>query len=313
MIKQSTATIVMVPPDHFRYNLQTAKTNPFQHSPKNIHKQTQEIRNSALNEFNEMVKKLRKNGVTVHILPSRSDVTTPDAVFPNNWFSHHIEDKLVIYPIQTDNRRQERQKDALLSIIAKAGLKKPTIIDISIDEEKELFLESTGSMIFDRVHNVTFAMASPRTIKETFEKWCSLMNYEGVFIQSTTQHAKAVYHTNINMSIGSDFAVVCFDVIKNKKEQKMVKEKLESLGKEVISISLDQVYQFCGNILELSTKSGKKIIAMSDTARKGFTKKQIAIMEKYCTIVSFSIPTIEKIGGGGVRCMIAEIFPETTL
>jgi hypothetical protein len=310
MSKQSTATILMVPPDHFGFNSQTAKTNPFQHAPENLHNDTEAIRKSALSEFTKMVKKLRQKGITVHLLPNRSDVKTPDAVFPNNWFSHHAEKKIVLYPIQTVNRRSERQKDALLSIITSAGIATPTVIDLSKDEEKDLFLESTGSMIFDREHRVAFAMASPRTIKKEFEKWCRLLNYKGVFIQSTTQHVKAVYHTNINMCVGSEFAVICFAVIGDKKEQEMVRKKLENLGKEIVEISLEQVYQFCGNILELSIKSGEKIIVMSKTAKKAFTKNQIACLKKHGKIVSFSIPTIEAVGGGGVRCMIGELFSQ---
>jgi len=308
MADQSTSTIIMVEPEHFGFNEQTAKTNPFQHIPNQLHKNTKEIRTLALSEFAEMVKKLRQTGITVYLLPSNTKVSTPDAVFPNNWFSHHADDKLIFYPIQTPLRRHERQKDALLAIISKTS-KTPKIIDLTQDEKKELFLESTGSMIFDRVHKVAFAMASPRTVKEEFEKWCKLMNYEGVFIQSTSKHVKEVYHTNINMCIGSEFAVVCLDVIGNKKEKEIPRKKLESLGKEIIEISLDQVFHFCGNILELSSKSGEKLIVMSTTAQKAFTPEQLNRLEKYGSIVSFAIPTIEAVGGGGVRCMIGEIFP----
>ena len=164
-------------------------------------------------------------------------------------------------------------------------------------------------MILDRVHNVAFAMASPRTIKEEFEKWCKLMKYDGIFIASTNAHVKTVYHTNINMCIGSEFAVVCFDVISDRDEKEIVRKKLEELGKKVITISLDQVYKFCGNILELQTENDETLIAMSDTAKKAFTSEQLKILKKCGKIVTFSIPTIESIGGGGVRCMIAEVFP----
>ncbi|HWY78807.1 MAG TPA: arginine deiminase-related protein [Candidatus Sulfotelmatobacter sp.] len=308
MLQQSTSHIIMVRPDHFGFNSQTAKTNPFQHIPTTVHKSAAEIRHAAIGEFTKMVEELKQHGIEVSLLPSRLDVTTPDAVFPNNWFSSHHDGKLIIYPILTQNRRSERQIEVLLTLLQQMGVANYEVIDLTKDEENGLFLESTGSMIFDRVHKVAFAMASPRTIKKEFEKWCSLMGYEGVFIQSTEKHTKAVYHTNINMSIGSEFAIVCFEVIEDKAEREKVLNKLEGLGKEVISISFEQVYQFCGNILELSTKSGEKIIIMSETARKAFTQEQRHHLEKYGTIVSFSIPTIEEIGGGGVRCMVAEIF-----
>lgn len=309
MFEQSTSTVIMVPPDHFGFNPQTAKTNPFQHIPEQLDKNSEEIRTAAHSEFTKMVKKLGQVGITVYLLPNRSDVTTPDAIFPNNWFSHHADGNLVLYPIQTPIRRFERQTDALLAIIKKLG-QTPKIIDLSKDEEKNFYLESTGSMIFDRVHKVAFAMASPRTVKEEFEKWCKLMNYEGVFIQSTSKFVDEVYHTNINMCIGTEFAVVCFDVIGDKKEREIVRKKLENLGKEIIEISLDQVFQFCGNILELSKNSGEKIIVMSETAQNGFTPEQLNRLKKFGSIVPFAIPTIEAVGGGGVRCMIGEIFPQ---
>ena len=309
MLRQSTSRIIMVRPDYFGFNPQTATTNPFQHTPQSLHKNEQEIRDEALPEFTKMVDILRKYDIEVLVLPSRSDVVTPDAIFPNNWFSHHQDGKLVLYPMLTPNRRLERQKEALLRLIKKIGILKPEIIDLTKDEENGLILESTGSMVLDRVHKVAFAMASARTIEKEFEKWCRIMGYEGIFICTTTQHSKEVYHTNINMCIGSEFAVVCLEVIEEREEREMVRQKLIELDKDVIEITLAQVHQFCGNILELSSKTGKELIVMSETACKAFTKEQLARLEQYGTVVSFAIPTIEEVGGGGVRCMIAEIFP----
>ncbi len=298
----------MVRPDHFGFNPQTAVTNAFQHTPKVIHKSAVEIRQSALKEFAHVVKKLEKKGIDVLILPSRSDVVTPDAVFPNNWFSTHQDGKLVLYPLLTPNRRLERREEELLALLKKAGITTPEIIDLTKDEDKGLILESTGSMIFDRVHKVAFAMESPRTIQEEFNKWCEIMGYEGVFIKTEKSHVKEVYHTNINMCVGSEFVVVCLDVLASGKEKDALRKKIVELGRECIEISLDQVYQFCGNILELQTKDGQRLLAMSEKAKKAFTKEQINHLEKYVKILSFAIPTIEEIGGGGVRCMLAEIF-----
>ncbi len=298
----------MIRPDHFGYNPQTAVSNPFQHKPKEMHKTTEEIRTAAIKEFKKMVKKLKKNGLDVLVLPSRADVITPDAVFPNNWFSTHQDGKVVLYPLLTPNRRLERQEEALLALLKKAGIIAPETIDLTKDEDDGLILESTGSMIFDRVHKVAFAMESPRTIQEEFNKWCKVMGYEGVFISIKKSHVKEVYHTNINMCIGSEFAVVCLDVLASEKEKERLRKKITVLGRKCIEITLDQVYQFCGNILELQSKDGEKFVAMSETAKKAFTKEQISCLEKYGKILSFAIPTIEEIGGGGVRCMMGEIF-----
>lgn len=307
MQKQSTSTILMVRPDHFGFNPQTAVTNPFQHTPQAAQKDANEIRTIVFTEFNTMVEKLRSYGVTVIILPSRSDVVTPDAIFPNNWFSSH-QNTIVLYPMLTPNRRLERQKEALVDSLKTVGIANPEVIDLTDDEENGLILESTGSMVLDRIYKVAFAMKSARTVEEEFDKWCRLMNYEGFFIHITEKFTKEVYHTNIAMSIGSDFAIICMDVVEGVDQQKALRDKLVSLGKECVTISVDQMYAFCGNILELQTNDGKKLIVMSTTAQKAFGKDQLARLEKYGEIVIIEVPIIEEIGGGGVRCMMGEIF-----
>ncbi len=307
-MKQSADTIVMVSPDHFGFNPQTAATNPYMHTPESMHKSAQDIRNLALKEFDQMVAVLRAKGIDVLVLPSRSDVVTPDAVFPNNWFSHHEDGRLVLYPMLTPNRRQERQCDALVELLRSAQIEHPAIVDLSVSEEQGLILESTGSMVLDRVHKVVFAMASPRTNEELFQKWCTQMGYEGIYIKTPKSHRNEVYHTNLLMSIGTEFAVVCLEVIENETEQKHVREKLESLDKDLIEISLEQVYSYCGNILEVRSKSGQTYIVMSKTAESVFTVDQREHLEKYGEIIRLDIPVIEEVGGGGVRCMMAEIF-----
>lgn len=300
----------MVQPDHFGFNSQTATTNPYQHKPGELHKKVNEIQSNALKEFSEMVEKLRVNGIEVIVLQSRPDVVTPDSIFPNNWFSHHQNNTLVVYPMMTLNRRDERQTKTLVTTLKSAGIKDPEIIDLTGYEEKGLILESTGSMVMDRVNKVAFAMQSPRTLEFVFKEWCRIMKYEGVYIGSTDHHKNEVYHTNLIMSIGTKFAVICSEVIEDEQEKKKVFRKLEKLGKDILKISLTQVHHFCGNILELRTKNNETIIIMSDTARDAFTKVQLALLENYGRIVTFSIPIIEKVGGGGVRCMVAEIFPQ---
>lgn len=310
MSKQSTNTIVMVQPYHFGFNEQTAASNPYQHTPLQLHKKEKSIQNKAQREFNEMVAILRKNGITVLILSKKLRSITPDAIFPNNWFSHHQNNTLVLYPMLAANRRKERQSEALIRLLKKERIKKPNIIDLTEFENKGLFLESTGSMVLDRIHNVAFAMNSPRTTKEVFTSWCDVMQYEGVYIDSTDHHKNEVYHTNLIMSLGTKFAVICSEVIENSRERNKVLQKLKQLKKEIIEISLKQAFHFCGNILELKTADNKTIIIMSETAFAAFTKKQIKQLETYGKIITLSIPTIEKIGGGGVRCMVAEIYPQ---
>lgn len=298
----------MTRPDHFGFNPQTAGTNPFQHTPESIHENGEEVRKAAIVESERMIEKLRQNDIEVLVLTS-PDHITPDAIFLNNWFSHHEDGKLVFYPMLAPNRRLERQQAKLVDLLRTVGIIEPEIIDLTHDEDNGLILEATGSMVLDRVHKVAFAMASTRTIKEEFDKWCEMMGYEGVFINSTKHHKGEVYHTNLNMCVGSQFVVVCLEVIESEEEKEILRKKIKDLGKELIEISLDQVYKFCGNILELTTKKKRKIVVMSETARRAFTQAQKEQLEKYVEIVSFDISLIEEVGGGGVRCMIAEIFP----
>lgn len=308
MVKQSTNTIVMVRPDHFGFNPQTAETNPYMHSASEVHKGMQEIRVLALQEFEHSVQTLQAKGVRVLVLPSKADVMTPDAVFPNNWFSHHADGKLVLYPMLTPNRRLERQKEALVRLINDNGIAVSSTLDLTKDEEAGHILESTGSMVLDRVNNVAFAMASSRTDKKEFDKWCRLMGYEGIYITTPKSHASEVYHTNLLISIGTDFALICFEVMEDEQMKQHVVDRLKSLGKEIIEISLEQVYSYCGNFLELRTQDEKNVIVMSETAKNAFRQDQLNRLAAHCEIVTVSIPTIEQVGGGGIRCMMAEVF-----
>ncbi len=298
----------MVSPDHFGFNPQTAATDPFQHEEKELGMTGNEVLAAAQSEFENMVRILREHEIEVLVLSSRKNFVTPDAVFPNNWFSHHQEGQLVLYPMLAPNRRQERQVDELLGALKTVGIVNPQIIDFTKDEEKGLILEATGSLVLDRVNKIAFAKESPRTAKEEFDKWCKEMGYEGFFM-STSDYKRNVYHTNIMMNIGNEFAVVCLDAIDDETKKDELKKKLSELGKELIPITFKQVYSFCGNILELESKKGVRKIVMSETARSSFTSDQLARIGKYGEIVSVEIPTIEKVGGGGARCMMAEVFP----
>jgi hypothetical protein len=300
----------MVTPDHFGFNSQTAETNPFMHTPDEIHKNTTQVQESAMKEFKHMISVLCQHEINVLVLPSPENVRTPDAVFPNNWFSHHSNGTLVLYPMLMPNRRAERQKENMVGLLEANNIKVSEIVDLTNLEENDVILESTGSMVLDREQHVAFAMASPRTMQESFEAWCKTMGYEGVYIVTPKSHRLEVYHTNLLMSIGTKFSVVCFEVIEDGEKTDQLKQKLEDLHKDVIAITLEQVYAFCGNILEVQSTSGEKKIIMSEGARDAFTKEQLDRLTKYGEIVAVPIPTIEKIGGGGVRCMMAEVFPE---
>jgi hypothetical protein len=196
----------------------------------------------------------------------------------------------------------------LENLLKENGIPVSEIVDLTSDEDSGNFLEGTGSLVLDRVNKVAFAMESPRTTKKEFEKWCSLMGYEAIFFDAYDKEGFPIYHTNVTMSIGREYTVVCLESIKDINERKIVEEKLKSLGKEVIELTVDQIYQYCGNTLQVLSQDGSAKIIMSKTAFKGFNNNQLEKLKKYGEIIALDIPEIETVGGGSARCMLAEVF-----
>ncbi len=307
-LKQATDTIFMVSPDDFQYNPETAKTNVFQ---RQIEK-PEDAAKLAMEQFNNMVETLKVEGVTVIYVHSRRDVQTPDAVFPNNWFSTHTtrDDKniLVIYPMLTPNRRAEIRLELLNEKLEEHAISIDEVIDLTYYARNNSALEGTGSLVLDRVHHIVFASLSPRTDKKIVNDFCRQLDYRPVFFHSYDQEGTRIYHTNVMMSIGTEFAVICADSIADKEERTEVLAELKKLGKKVIQINLPQMGNMCANILELRSKNKGKLIVMSSRAYEHFTLAQKTELEKFGKLVPVDIHTIETIGGGSTRCMIAEVF-----
>lgn len=301
---QLTNSLVMVSPDHFGFNPETAESNAFQNK---VSESQSEIQQKALKEFKEAVKKLKFEDINILTLKSPDEVT-PDAVFPNNWFSHHSDGKLVVYPMLAPNRRAERQTENLKNLLENNGAKNLEILDLTLDENSGNILEGTGSLVLDRENKVVFAMESPRTVKAEFEKWCSLMDYKGILFHSYDKEGFPIYHTNVTMSIGREYSIICLESIKNIPEREIVSSALYDLNKEIIEISVEQIYSYCGNTLQVLDKNGNSKIIMSETAKDAFSSNQLKILEKYGKIVTLSIPQIETVGGGSARCMLGEVF-----
>lgn len=302
---QLTSTLVLVRPNHFGFNPQTAESNVFQHQ---VSDPEIEVQQKALSEFNNVLKRLKQERLKILILDSQDDFITPDSVFPNNWFSHHNDGRLVIYPMLAPNRRAERQVDALKKLLRENNILISEIVDFSADETSGNILEGTGSLVLDRESKVAFAMESPRTVKEEFNKWCNLMGYQGIFFDAYDKNGFPIYHTNVTMSIGREYAVICLDSIKDPADRRMVEKKLKDLGKEIIELSVEQIYKYCGNILQVLSDDGRAKIIMSGTAFEGFDEMQLKTLQKYGKIIAVDIPEIETVGGGSARCMLAEVF-----
>lgn len=301
-MRQAAAKIMMVRPAHFGYDPLTAKTNSFQQTEGADQKHN--IQQAAIDEFNSAVNTLRTKGVEVVVIDDTDEPKKPNAVFPNNWVSFH-NGRVILYPMLAENRRWERRID-LLDQLVDEGVPVNEVIDISKYEEDNKFLESTGSVVIDYEHDLAYACLSSRTDRDVLDKLCEINGYEPVLFESFNKEGLAVYHTNVVMCLASKYAVICAESIKPDQRFDVIRT-LEETGHEVVEITMDQMYAFAGNMLEVLDSEGKSILVMSQTAFDSLSEGQIQSLSKYSAIQTVSIPTIEKYGGGSVRCMMCRV------
>lgn len=307
-VSRTTNTILMVRPYDFGFNEETGLDNEFQTKISASQTQVNKIANE---EFQNMVDRLRAEGVTVLILekPVNPVHKTPDAIFPNNWFSTEHDGTLITYPMAAQNRRRERRVLDVEKLLNKNGYVVRNVINVGRIDEHERFLEGTGSMIIDHRAEVVYAAISNRCDPEQFDNFIRLRFYEkGILFHTLSSKGKPIYHTNVMMSIGEKFSVICLDCIPDENEKRKVLSSLEE-SFDVIPISMNQMENyFCGNILQVNSKKGDPLIVMSERAYHGFTEQQIHRLEKYGKIVNIDLSMIESVGGGSARCMMAEVF-----
>lgn len=301
---QTTSRVLMVRPVRFGFNEQTAVNNSFQR--RGLELSAQEM---ALAEFDNFVTLLRTNGVEVTVVEDTPDPHTPDSIFPNNWFSTHESGELVLYPMCAPNRRMER-KETVLKVIKEIGSKgkMKRLVDLTSWEEKNLFLEGTGSLILDRPNKLAFVCRSPRSDEKVLEQFCGELDYEYFIFDATDNNGSLIYHTNVMMCIGEKFVVACLDSIKNIAERESFIAFVEDCDKELVEISMEQMENFAGNMLQLRGKGGEPLLIMSATAKRSLTAEQLATLSSYCRILAPELEAIETNGGGSARCMIAEIY-----
>ena len=306
-MSQITNHILMIQPVGFRYNEQTAINNYYQQVMEGL--TPAKAQENALQEFNGFVEKLRAKGVNVVVIPDTKNPDTPDSIFPNNWVSFHGNAVVGLYPMCAENRRDERRKDILETLVDDYGFQIEEIKDFTEFEEHDKFLEGTGSMILDRENKLCYAAISIRTDEQAVVQFCDEFGYEPVCFtanQDVNGERLAIYHTNVMMCVANDFAIVCLDTIDEAEERHKVKDSLIRTGKEIIEISEVQKLRFAGNMLQVM--GDQPYLVMSKSARESLTDMQVASIEKHCPIISSSLDTIEACGGGSARCMMAEIF-----
>ncbi len=302
MAEQISTEIMMVRPKHFGFDLATASSNSFQNSDGADAKEA--ISKTAIQEFDAAVQRLRTHGVKVHVIEDTEQPVKPNAVFPNNWVSFH-DGQVLLYPMEAVNRRWERRED-ILDELQESGIAIDEVLDISGFEEEEKYLESTGSLVLDYKHKLAYACISSRTNREVLDKFCEITGFEPVLFEAFDRDGVAVYHTNVLMCIGTGYAVICADAIPEVQRNEVL-ETLRKTGHEVVTLTMEQMYSFAGNMLEVADESGNSILVMSGTAMKSLNLDQKEQLSNHAKLLALNIPTIEKYGGGSVRCMMCRL------
>lgn len=306
MTNYPAGTVLMIAPVRFAFNQESANSNSFQN--KDLNRSSEAIQREARAEFDELVTKLRAHGVEIIQIEDTTEPETPDSIFPNNWFSTHQSGKLVTYPMMAENRRKERRQDIIDELLSSYTY---SHLDLSFHEQKNdaAFLEGTGSMVIDHENNIIYAARSVRTDESILTSLAEKLGMEIVIFDAFGKNGEPIYHTNVMLCIGSGFAVIGSDTISEYDRQRVL-SSLDSSGKDIIELNNEQVYEhFAGNMLQLKNSSNEKILVMSQKAHDSLTEDQLQRMKYHNeVIISSPVPTIESIGGGSVRCMIAEIF-----
>ncbi|MFT3946470.1 MAG: arginine deiminase-related protein [Agriterribacter sp.] len=296
----STSHILMIQPVNFSFNAETAGNNTFQ-----VEGKTDNAQQKALEEFEYFVSLLRQHHIDVTIVKDTSFPYTPDSIFPNNWISFH-EDTVCLYPMYAPNRRFERKPALLQMLKNKYSIEK--IINLTHYEEKNKFLEGTGSMVLDRENRIAYACLSPRTNLDVLDDFCRQMKYLPVVFNALDKNNTPIYHTNVMMCVADKYVVVCLESIRSRAQKDSLKSTINMTGKKIIPITINQMNHFAGNMLQVKNTKGEQFLVMSSQAYHSLTNKQIKALQIFNPIIHAPLNIIETNGGGSARCMMAEIF-----
>lgn len=301
---QITNQILMIRPAHFGANPETAASNAFQESAETADKES--IAHLAIQEFDGIVAQLISRGLDVYLVKDTPSPQKPDAIFPNNWISFHQCGTLVVYPMMSASRRQEVRND----VIEEIGnhFKIPDVWRLDRESHGE-FLEGTGSLVLDRENRIAYACRSPRTSPKLLKRFCERLKFAPHLFDATDPNGQPIYHTNVMMALTQKYALVCTEAIPYPKQKEQLRQRLEKSGKVLLEISFDQVQRFAGNVLQLERPGEKPVLMVSAKAISSFNDEARSLLGEESEILCAEIPTIEKFGGGSIRCMLAEIFP----
>jgi hypothetical protein len=304
-VQQAARHILMVRPASFYFNRETSVTNRFQHEPDTTTAWA-DIQMAALAEFDSMVDLLRQQRINVIVVDDTPVPRKPDAVFPNNWVSFHPDGKIILYPMMAANRRAEVRDDVVE--IIKTDFDVSEVIDLRNEAILGRYLEGTGSLIFDYQHQLIFASRSPRTSEGLAKQVAGILGSRLILFDAVDDQGIPVYHTNVVLSIGTRFAIICLDAIPSDSDQEVLLETLANTGKKVVAISYEQMKAFAGNCLEVLNADGEPVVIMSQTVFESLLPGQLDAISRFADVLPVPVSTIEKYGGGSVRCMIAGIY-----
>ncbi len=294
-------SILMIEPTCFGFNEETAVNNYFQQMVK-----IEDVQAKALAEFTDFVSLLRYYEIVVNVIQDIPFPPTPDSIFPNNWISFHEGGQLVLYPMFAKNRRAERKNTVLNDVNEFFTVREK--IDLTHFEQDNKFLEGTGSMVLDRNHKIAYACLSDRTHVEVLDLWCKALDYTPCLFHALDRNDKEIYHTNVLMCVADKYAIVCLDAIQDQAEKDKLVSLLAKNGQEIIPINFYQMEHFCGNMLQVTNVEWQSFLVMSTQAYENLTKEQVKKIESYNPIIHSPLYTIETIGGGSARCMMAEVY-----
>ena len=297
---QTSNSVLLVRPARFGFHAEAAASNAFASAPVG------DVQGQALAEFESLARRLAQARVNTFILDDEPEPARPDAVFPNNWVSFHRDGTVVLYPMATEARRLERNVERLTELLTASGFEVRRTVDLTAHEEKSRFLEGTGSLILDRPRRQAYASLSPRTDRETIADFDRELDYSTLVFEATDRSGRPIYHTNVVLSLGTHFAVLCTEAVAPAARPALLAE-LEASGRTLIEVDYDQMARFACNLIELQNRDRDPVIALSSVALDAFRPDQRRTLEGFGELVDVAIPTIEAVGGGSVRCMIADI------
>jgi len=301
---QLASTVMMIRPARFESNPLTAASNRFQGRSSSSPEEQHAI---ALREFDGLAAVLREAGIEVIVVDDTVEPHTPDAIFPNNWISMHADGRVVLYPMEAENRRTERRHDIIDYLDKHARRQVTDVVDLSAHEDAGHFLEGTGSMVLDRANRVAYACVSSRTHLDPLGEFAQRMGYDVVAFDAVDSGGVPIYHTNVLMNVGEQLAVICAEAIPRDEQRNAVLTRLRETGHDILELSYAQLDAFAGNMLELRNNNGERVLAMSQQAYDSLNEKQRATLAANARIVKAPIDNIESSAGGSVRCMLVEV------